>query len=142
MHIIAGVNGTDHSYGTILLQGSVAYVPQQAWIQNATVKDNILFSKHYRESLYQEVIDACALGPDLDILPGGDETEIGEKVTIVNHNPQVGFIAVAPIYLVFLLSEFTLLLLPIMCLSFGGNGISIHTASVVPDQHTLRELLY
>ena len=64
------------------LQGSVAYVPQQAWIQNATVKDNILFNKDFRESRYQKVIDACALGPDLDSLPGGDETEIGEKVNI------------------------------------------------------------
>ena len=71
-----------HVYVTYVLQGSVAYVPQQAWIQNATVKDNILFSKDFRESRYQKVIDACALGPDLDILPGGDETEIGEKVTL------------------------------------------------------------
>ena len=63
-----------------VFQGSVAYVPQQAWIQNATVKQNILFSKDFKESRYRKVIDACALGPDLEILPGGDETEIGEKV--------------------------------------------------------------
>ena len=76
------------------LQGSIAYVSQQAWIQNATVKDNILFSKRYRRSLYQKVINACALGPDLAILPGGDETEIGEKVTIVHHTPLSGIIGV------------------------------------------------
>jgi len=64
------------------MQGSLGYVPQQAWIQNATVKDNILFSKAFSQSAYQKVIDACALGPDLDILPGGDETEIGERVNI------------------------------------------------------------
>ena len=63
-----------------VMQGSVAYVPQQAWIQNSTVKGNILFSKDFNESRYRKVIDACALGPDLEILPGGDETEIGEKV--------------------------------------------------------------
>ena len=64
----------------ILLQGGVAYVPQQAWIQNATLKDNILFGKNSDDVRYQRAIEACALGPDLEILPGGDETEIGEKV--------------------------------------------------------------
>ena len=62
------------------LQGSVAYVPQQAWIQNATLKDNILFGKGSDDGKYRKTVDACALGPDLEILPGGDETEIGEKV--------------------------------------------------------------
>ena len=55
-------------------------MPQQAWIQNATVKDNILFGKAEDESLYQKTIKVCALEPDLQILPGGDQTEIGEKV--------------------------------------------------------------
>ena len=54
-------------------------MPQQAWMQNATVKDNILFGKVYNKSKYETVIDACALRTDLDILPGGDATEIGEK---------------------------------------------------------------
>ena len=66
-----------------LMQGSVAYVPQQAWIQNTTIKDNILFSKDFTESRYQKIIDACALRPDLAVLPAGDETEIGEKVQMV-----------------------------------------------------------
>ncbi|ROL49384.1 Multidrug resistance-associated protein 1 [Anabarilius grahami] len=60
-------------------QGSVAYVPQQAWIQNATLKDNILFGRERKGSWYQKVVEACALLPDLEILPGGDLTEIGEK---------------------------------------------------------------
>ena len=59
----------------------MAYIPQQAWIQNATVRDNILFGKPQNTVLYNHVIDGCALGPDLDILPGGDQTEIGEKVS-------------------------------------------------------------
>lgn len=61
-------------------QGSVAYVPQQAWIQNATLRDNILFGKPYNEQKYRCVLEACALTPDLEVLPGGDMTEIGEKV--------------------------------------------------------------
>jgi len=63
------------------IQGSVAYVAQQAWIQNATVRDNILFGKPFDEQRYNRILDACALRPDLQILPAGDATEIGEKVT-------------------------------------------------------------
>uniref|UniRef100_A0A8C8B882 Canalicular multispecific organic anion transporter 1 n=1 Tax=Otus sunia TaxID=257818 RepID=A0A8C8B882_9STRI len=65
--------------GHINIQGSLAYVPQQAWIQNATLKDNILFGSELDEARYQQVIKACALLPDLELLPAGDQTEIGEK---------------------------------------------------------------
>ncbi|XP_037610524.1 canalicular multispecific organic anion transporter 2 isoform X1 [Sebastes umbrosus] len=65
--------------GEVSIRGSVAYVPQQAWIQNATLRDNILFGKPYNEQQYRCVLEACALTPDLEVLPGGDMTEIGEK---------------------------------------------------------------
>ncbi|XP_061665901.1 ATP-binding cassette sub-family C member 3 isoform X2 [Syngnathoides biaculeatus] len=65
--------------GDVSVRGSVAYVPQQAWIQNATLRDNILFGKLYNEQKYRCVLEACALTPDLEVLPGGDMTEIGEK---------------------------------------------------------------
>ncbi|XP_070703342.1 multidrug resistance-associated protein 1 [Pempheris klunzingeri] len=65
--------------GTVAVKGSVAYVPQQAWIQNSTLKGNIIFGQERREAWYQCVVEACALQPDLEILPAGDETEIGEK---------------------------------------------------------------
>jgi len=58
----------------------VAYVSQQAWIQNATLRENILFSRPLDSARYERVIDACALRPDLEILPAGDSTEIGERV--------------------------------------------------------------
>ena len=64
------------------LQGSVAYVPQQAWIQNATLRDNILFETTLDNVKYERIIKACALLPDIEILPGGDLTEIGEKVSL------------------------------------------------------------
>ncbi|XP_074036470.1 multidrug resistance-associated protein 1-like [Leptinotarsa decemlineata] len=69
----------DKLSGRVNTYGSVAYVSQQAWIQNATLKDNILFGKPFDKALYNEVIVACALKPDLDMLPAGDQTEIGEK---------------------------------------------------------------
>uniref|UniRef100_A0A667Y7B4 ATP-binding cassette, sub-family C (CFTR/MRP), member 2 n=1 Tax=Myripristis murdjan TaxID=586833 RepID=A0A667Y7B4_9TELE len=65
--------------GFVNIQGSLAFVPQQAWIQNATLKDNILFGSPYEERQFQEVIQACALAPDLELLGAGELTEIGEK---------------------------------------------------------------
>lgn len=54
-------------------------MPQQAWIQNATLQDNILFGKPLDKYKYNNVIKVCALKPDFDVLPGRDQTEIGEK---------------------------------------------------------------
>ena len=55
-------------------------MPRQAWIQNVSLKDNITFGKVIENSFYKIVLEACALIPDLEILPNGDQTEIGEKV--------------------------------------------------------------
>uniref|UniRef100_A0A8C2J7D8 ABC-type glutathione-S-conjugate transporter n=1 Tax=Cyprinus carpio TaxID=7962 RepID=A0A8C2J7D8_CYPCA len=70
---------TEKRSGAVSVKGSIAYVPQQAWIQNASLQDNILFGREKKESWYQRVLEACALLPDLDNLPAGDATEIGEK---------------------------------------------------------------
>ncbi|XP_071113612.1 multidrug resistance-associated protein 1-like [Haliotis cracherodii] len=65
--------------GHLSVKGRVAYVPQQAWIQNDTLQNNILFGKPMDRHLYDEVVECCALKPDLDLLPAGDLTEIGER---------------------------------------------------------------
>ncbi|XP_069053913.1 ATP-binding cassette sub-family C member 5 isoform X2 [Lepisosteus oculatus] len=65
--------------GSIAVNGDFAYVAQQAWILNATLRDNILFGKEYEEERYNAVLNACCLRPDLAILPNGDMTEIGER---------------------------------------------------------------
>jgi ABC-type multidrug transport system fused ATPase/permease subunit len=61
------------------LAETCAYVAQQAWLVNASIKDNILFSAPYDEQRYHDVIVACALERDLEILDHGDETLVGEK---------------------------------------------------------------
>ncbi|KNC96889.1 uncharacterized protein SPPG_07717 [Spizellomyces punctatus DAOM BR117] len=61
------------------LTNSVAYAAQQAWLMNATIRDNILFGQPYDPAKYDRVIHACALLRDLETLEGGDMTEIGEK---------------------------------------------------------------
>uniref|UniRef100_J3KU11 ABC transporter domain-containing protein n=1 Tax=Oryza brachyantha TaxID=4533 RepID=J3KU11_ORYBR len=63
----------------LVLRGLVAYVPQVSWTFNATVWDNILFGSPFQPSLYEKAIDVTSLGHDLDLLPGGGLTEIGER---------------------------------------------------------------
>ncbi|OAQ27391.1 P-loop containing nucleoside triphosphate hydrolase protein [Linnemannia elongata AG-77] len=65
--------------GHVSIRGRVAYVPQHAWILNASVKDNILFGQPYDESRYLQILYSAGLEPDLAILPAGDMTEIGER---------------------------------------------------------------
>ncbi|KAK4518579.1 uncharacterized protein ATC70_008798 [Mucor velutinosus] len=62
-----------------LLPYALAYVSQTAWLQNASIRDNILFGLPYVESRYRETLTACALDKDLEIFEDGDRTEIGEK---------------------------------------------------------------
>ncbi|KAM9359680.1 ATP-binding cassette sub-family C member 5 [Symphorus nematophorus] len=65
--------------GSVAVRGRLAYVAQQAWILNATLRDNILFGQEYQEDRYQSVLSACCLRPDLTLLPNADLTEIGER---------------------------------------------------------------
>ncbi|KAM9320370.1 multidrug resistance-associated protein 1-like [Gastrophryne carolinensis] len=65
--------------GTVQRKGSVAYVSQQAWIQNALFQENILFGQSMNRPYYERIVEACALLPDLELLPHGDQTEIGER---------------------------------------------------------------
>ncbi|NXU47278.1 MRP1 protein, partial [Turnix velox] len=65
--------------GTVQRRGSVAYVSQQAWIQNNSLQENILFGANLNRPYYELVLESCALLPDLDHLPNGDQTEIGER---------------------------------------------------------------
>ncbi|KAF8072009.1 ABC transporter [Lyophyllum atratum] len=65
--------------GSVRFGGSVGYCPQSAWIQNATIKENICFGRPYEEEKYWKAVHDSCLGPDLEMLPHGDLTEVGEK---------------------------------------------------------------
>ncbi|KAI8301230.1 Multidrug resistance protein fer6 [Colletotrichum sp. SAR11_59] len=65
--------------GTVMFGATRAFCPQNAWIQNATVRENIIFGRDFDCSLYDRVTQACALLPDFKMLPNGDDTEIGER---------------------------------------------------------------
>ncbi|KAF5390738.1 hypothetical protein D9757_004569 [Collybiopsis confluens] len=65
--------------GEFSFGGRVAYVSQTAWIMNATLRNNILFGQPFDETKYWTVLERSCLIPDLQMLPDGDLTEIGEK---------------------------------------------------------------
>ncbi|KAM3380564.1 ABC transporter C family member 13 isoform X1 [Capsicum galapagoense] len=65
--------------GSVYRNGSIAYVPQVAWILSGTVRDNILFGREYDPRRYSEVLRACSLDFDISRMTGGDMAFVGEK---------------------------------------------------------------
>nr|WDD38969.1 ABC transporter C family member 3 [Fagopyrum tataricum] len=65
--------------GTVQVFGKIAYVPQTAWIQTGTIRENILFGSTMDEHRYQQTLESCSLLKDLELIPYGDMTEIGER---------------------------------------------------------------
>uniref|UniRef100_A0A671QBI8 Multidrug resistance-associated protein 7-like n=1 Tax=Sinocyclocheilus anshuiensis TaxID=1608454 RepID=A0A671QBI8_9TELE len=81
--LLAAITGElSRSGGEVFVRGreqGFGLAVQEPWIQHATVQDNILFGRDFDSMFYQAVIEACALADDLNILPGGDQTEVGEN---------------------------------------------------------------
>ncbi|KAM3195238.1 hypothetical protein ACQJBY_071375 [Aegilops geniculata] len=65
--------------GMIQVCGKIAYISQNAWIQSGTVRDNILFGSSMDEEKYHNTLMRCSLVKDLEMLPYGDCTQIGER---------------------------------------------------------------
>ncbi|CAO2838698.1 unnamed protein product [Amaranthus hypochondriacus] len=65
--------------GIVDVSGRIAYVSQTAWIQSGTIRENILFGSAMDDLRYQETLRCCSLVRDLELLPYGDMTEIGER---------------------------------------------------------------
>lgn len=65
--------------GTVKLCGTTAYVAQSPWIQSGKIRDTILFGKEMDSDKYDNILEACSLKKDLEILPFGDQTVIGER---------------------------------------------------------------
>ncbi|KAF9490898.1 multidrug resistance-associated ABC transporter [Pleurotus eryngii] len=61
------------------LANGISYAAQMPWLRHQSIKDNILFGYPYDEERYNQVIECCALKPDLDVFEDGDATEIGAR---------------------------------------------------------------
>lgn len=70
--------------GSVTRPGDVAFSSQTSWLQNASIRENILFTSAYEEVRYKRVIEACSLPIDLAELEKGDETEVGENGTALS----------------------------------------------------------
>nr|XP_028580133.1 multidrug resistance-associated protein 7 isoform X1 [Podarcis muralis]XP_028580134.1 multidrug resistance-associated protein 7 isoform X1 [Podarcis muralis]XP_028580135.1 multidrug resistance-associated protein 7 isoform X1 [Podarcis muralis]XP_028580136.1 multidrug resistance-associated protein 7 isoform X1 [Podarcis muralis]XP_028580137.1 multidrug resistance-associated protein 7 isoform X1 [Podarcis muralis]XP_028580138.1 multidrug resistance-associated protein 7 isoform X1 [Podarcis mu len=81
--LLAAITGELSSRGEQVyvwdLEKGFGLATQEPWIQFTSIRENILFGKEYDARFYQEVIEACALSDDLNILPAGDQTEVGEN---------------------------------------------------------------
>ena len=87
LSVIAGEISADIC-GTITFQGTLAYVPQTAWIFSGTIRENILFGQPYDESKYNRVIEACALKEDIQRFPDYDQTVVGERGEVLSGGQQ------------------------------------------------------
>ncbi|XP_048554173.1 ABC transporter C family member 10-like [Triticum urartu] len=78
--LLAAILGeVPRTQGTVQVCGKIAYVSQNAWIQTGTVQENILFGCRMDSQRYQETLVRCSLVKDLEMLPYGDDTQIGER---------------------------------------------------------------
>ncbi|KYR03153.1 ABC transporter C family protein [Tieghemostelium lacteum] len=77
--VSALIGDLEKKSGSLAISGSIALVTQQAWIQNETLQNNVVFASQFNQEKYDKVVEACCLVPDIKILPGGNQTEIGEK---------------------------------------------------------------
>ncbi|KAG5352719.1 glutathione S-conjugate-exporting ATPase Abc4 [Termitomyces sp. Mn162] len=68
-----------HSWYNLPRDKGVAYAAQESWVQNETIKQNILFGAPFEEERYKKVLYQCSLERDLTLFDAGDETEVGEK---------------------------------------------------------------
>ncbi|KAJ7969846.1 ABC transporter C family member 10-like [Quillaja saponaria] len=78
--LLAAILGdVPNTQGSIEVNGKIAYVSQTAWIQTGTIQESILFGSAMDGPRYQDTLERCSLVKDLELLPHGDLTEIGEK---------------------------------------------------------------
>jgi ABC-type multidrug transport system fused ATPase/permease subunit len=117
--------------GTVTCPRDVAYVPQTAWLQNDSVRQNILFYSPFDQNRYDAVVAACGLLPDLDQLPDGDLTVVGERGTSLSGGQKQRVSLARAVY-----SQ-----TPILLLDDIFSALDTHTTALVYDKCFRRGLL-
>ncbi|KAJ7917702.1 hypothetical protein B0H13DRAFT_1994625 [Mycena leptocephala] len=102
----------------------ISYAAQSPWLRHQSIKDNILFGYPYDEARYKQVIECCALQPDLDVLEDGDATEIGARGVNLSGGQKA---RVALARAVYVRSKFVLLDDPL-------SAVDSHTARLLFDK--------
>ncbi|XP_023241147.1 multidrug resistance-associated protein 4-like isoform X2 [Centruroides sculpturatus] len=70
--------------GEVSVKGKISYASQEAWVFNATIRENILFGEEYQEDKYRKILHITALEKDISLFPKGDKTIVGEKGVIMS----------------------------------------------------------
>lgn len=65
--------------GVMKKNGMLGFIPQNSFLLNESLRNNILFGLPYEEEKYKNILKICELQADLKMLPAGDKTEIGER---------------------------------------------------------------
>ncbi|KAH8272109.1 hypothetical protein KR026_008581 [Drosophila bipectinata] len=77
LNVLLGEVGIDK--GEAMVHGTISYASQEPWVFEGTIRDNIVFVEDYNERRYKKVVKACGLERDLELLPRGDLTVVGER---------------------------------------------------------------
>ncbi|KZO93694.1 ATP-binding cassette transporter [Calocera viscosa TUFC12733] len=102
----------------------VAYAAQESWLQNETIKENILFGEPFDEERYKKVVYQCALERDLTLFDAGDQTEVGEKGLTLSGGQKARVTLARAIY-----SQANLLLLDDVL-----SALDVHTSKWIVDK--------
>ncbi|OCH93740.1 hypothetical protein OBBRIDRAFT_810929 [Obba rivulosa] len=132
MHYIPA--GPD-SYVSLPRSGGVAYAAQESWVQNETIKENILFGSPYDEERYDKVVTQCALQRDLSLFGAGDQTEVGEKGLTLSASSFITFQARITLARAIYSSAEILLLDDVLA------ALDVHTAKWIVDKCFKGDLL-
>ncbi|TBU23091.1 hypothetical protein BD311DRAFT_811015 [Dichomitus squalens] len=123
-------NGPD-SYVSLPCVGDIAYAAQESWVQNETIKDNVLFGAPYDEERYNQVLEQCALKRDLSLFDAGDLTEVGKKGLTLSRGQKARITLARAVY-----SKAEILLLDDML-----AALDVHTAWWIVDKCFKGDLL-
>lgn len=108
--LLAAINGDmSRLDGTVNISGDIVFC-SNPWIQNTTVRENITFGLEYNKSIYQTVIECCALLTDFDLLPAKDMTEIGERGVNLSGGQKARINLARSVYRAYLLSQYNIVM--------------------------------
>uniref|UniRef100_A0A0W0FN82 P-loop containing nucleoside triphosphate hydrolase protein n=1 Tax=Moniliophthora roreri TaxID=221103 RepID=A0A0W0FN82_MONRR len=119
------------SYVNLPREGGLAYAAQESWVQNDTVRQNILFGSPFDEDRYRKVLYQCGLERDLTLFDAGDKTEVGEKGITLSGGQKARITLARAVY-----SSAEILLLDDVL-----AALDVHTAKWIVDKCLRGELM-
>ncbi|KDR68699.1 hypothetical protein GALMADRAFT_146052 [Galerina marginata CBS 339.88] len=129
MHFIRSSND---SWYNLPREGGVAYAAQESWVQNETIRNNILFGSPFEEGRYNKVIHQCALTRDIELFEAGDQTEVGENGLTLSGGQKARITLARAVY-----SSADIILLDDVLAS-----LDVHTSKWVIDKCLKGDLIY